>query len=137
MNLELKHLRFTKNNLVTLKRPESLSFTDIPLDKCSLSFNMGEPYLTYKGVTFGLDQIVPHVRRQADLFKEIEHEGVKFIPAETIEVIKYFAFSTRERVEMRYLPHSVVEQLLEWQFDVFNLEDKIEVIIIPNKKSYD
>lgn len=133
MKLELKHLRFTKNNLVTLKRPESLSFTDIPLDKCSLNFNMGEPYLTFKGITFGLDQVVPHIRRQKDLFKEIEHEGVKFIPAEAIEVIKYFAFSTKEKVVLKYLPHGVVEKLLEWQFDVFELEGKIEVIIIPNK----
>ena len=79
MKLELKHLDFSNNAKVKLTRLPYWEFKEVNLNNCTLSFNNNEPYLRYKDVTFGLDQIALYKRPFSDLAKEIEVNGEKFV----------------------------------------------------------
>lgn len=59
----------------------------------------------------------------SDLTKEIEHNGEKFVPIN--EVDKHHNFSLLRTYDLetdptRY-PYTVVQALLSWHFDIFNL----------------
>lgn len=76
-----------------------------------------------------LSDFFPHLRPIEDLFKVIEIDGKRFVPAKQIEVIKYYAFATTSKIDPINLPYNVVQQLLEWKFDIYRL--------IPEKLAYD
>jgi hypothetical protein len=82
-------------------------------------------------VTFSLiNQNKPILRPLSDLTKQIEVNGEKFVPVDTdllgkyeISVIPEFNFfdgcGSNENIDN--LPYFVIEQLLEWHFDIYGL----------------
>lgn len=82
MKLELKHLDFSNNGEVRLTRLPHWDFENVKLQDCELGFNgvTKEPFLRYKDVTFGLDQIKLYKRSLHQLTEEIEHNGERFVP---------------------------------------------------------
>lgn len=78
--LELKHLDFQNNSLVKLSREPHWIFDKVELKNCSLNFNNQVPYIKYKDVSFGLDQIEVYKRPLSDLTQLIEINGKNIIP---------------------------------------------------------
>jgi len=69
-------------------------------------------------------KLKPIFRPLSDLTKEIEHNGVKFIPAQKLGE-SGFVFPGHTWVHMVLeLPYWVIEKLIEWHFDVFGLIEK-------------
>ena len=72
----------------------------------------------------------PILRPLSDLTKEIEIDGKKFVPKESIGLIHDISgnnilnFRTGERIDVLCLPYFMVEKLFEWHFDVFGLIDQ-------------
>lgn len=133
MKLELKHLDFVNNGIVKLSRQPHWVFDNVKLQDCQLSFSstINEPYLRYRDVTFSMDQIIPYKRPISDLTKEIEVDGEKFVPITIVNLMyevenrnnfplsMYIDASWVYSVKM--LPCDLVEKLLEWHFDIYNL----------------
>jgi hypothetical protein len=84
--------------------------------------------------------VFPLLRPLSDLTKEIDHDGEKLVPIEWFEVgdeeyyFHEFDFGNIKLIknlksisehncfyDINYLPYSVVQKLLEWHFDIFNL----------------
>jgi hypothetical protein len=70
------------------------------------------------------------LRPLSDLTKEIEVDGEKFVP------IDYFVGDDSDDIlnacqikDLSYLPYNLIQKLLEWHFDIFNL--------IPNNLAID
>jgi len=91
MKLEIKHLDFANNGKVRLTRLPHWDFENVNLQDCELHFNSSskEPYLRYKDVTFGLDQIKVYKLPLSSLTKEIEHNGEKFVPMVELASMQY------------------------------------------------
>lgn len=101
--LTLEHLDFTNNSKVRLTRNPHWDFKEVNLQDCELNFNSSDkqPYLRYKDVTFGLDQVKIYRRPLSDLTKEIEHNGEKFVPM--VELLKLAHESYyKEKIGTRY-----------------------------------
>ena len=136
MKLELKHLDFANNAKVKLSRLPHWEFENVNLQDCELSFNgySKEPYLRYKDVTFGMDQIIIYKRPLSQITKEIEHNGEKFVPMGRLSCL--YEFEKRHDFYLSMyidgcwiyscneLPYDVIEKLLEWHFDIFGLIEK-------------
>jgi hypothetical protein len=72
-----------------------------------------------------LEFIQPILRPLSDLNSEIEFHGRKFYPIDELAeidevVVLQYSFEFFE-TSMKYLPHWIVQQLLEWHFDIFGL----------------
>ena len=74
-------------------------------------------------------EIKPILRPLSDLTKEIEHNGEKFVPNEYLnsDCKKYCtpedwdAILFIEVENINSVPYVIVNQLIEWNFDIFNL----------------
>lgn len=82
----------------------------------------------------------PILRPLSDLTKEIEHNGEKFVPVEFLnsELITIDYFEDTDHYEylmswinsvdkshhINFLPFGLIQKLLEWHFDIFNLREK-------------
>lgn len=80
------------------------------------------------------------LRPLSDLTKEIEHNGEKFVPVEFLnsELITIDYFEDTDHYEylmswinsvdkshhINFLPFGLIQKLLEWHFDIFNLREK-------------
>lgn len=80
-----------------------------------------------KGVLswYKLSSIKPIIRNLSDLTKEIEVNGEKFVP------IEYFLGEDVDLIlnavqinDLSYLPYNIIQKLLSWQFDIFNLHER-------------
>ena len=141
MKLELKHLDFVNNGKVRLTRLPHWDFENINLQDCELHFTSAdkEPYLRYKDVTFGLDQIKVYKLPLSSLTKEIEHNGEKFVPIEwlqrniksDLDIYKPSQFTLPLEIEITtedysqtidlYNGYLIVQKLAEWHIDFQNL----------------
>lgn len=77
-----------------------------------------------------------HLRPLSDLTKEIEVNGEKFVPIEklkerdsNIEFLGWyqytFAFRLDEKaIGIMAMPYYIIQQLLEWHFDIYGLIEK-------------
>jgi hypothetical protein len=81
----------------------------------------------------------PILRPLSDLKKEIEHSGEKFVPIDWLNENKSVSLiigirpNTGEETvfnertnssNIRFFEHCIIEKLLEWHFDIFNLLSK-------------
>lgn len=81
----------------------------------------------------------PILRPLSDLTKEIEHNGERFVPIERLACLYDFELSDRYFIRMYIdggyttslleLPYILVQKLLEWHFNVFNLPEDLYVDI--------
>lgn len=83
----------------------------------------------------------PILRPISDLNLEIEFKDKKFYPIDELAeidevVVLQYSFEFFE-TSMKYLPHWIVEQLLEWHFDVFKLIEKGLAISIHDVEQAD
>jgi hypothetical protein len=136
MKLELKHLDFVNNGKVRLTRLPHWDFENVSLQNCQLAFNgsSNEPYLRYKDVTFGLDQIKPLLRSLSQLTQEIEVDGVRFVPLvelknysdgsvhmdDWLEHMDDFSYKPHE-INFEQCPYIFIQKLQEWHFDIYGL----------------
>jgi hypothetical protein len=81
----------------------------------------------------------PLLRPLSDLTKEIEHNGEKFVP-----ILEYEGRYIGDRIEeciyasisdLKFAQWHVIEQLLEWHFDIFGLIEKDLAIDINTLKN--
>jgi hypothetical protein len=135
MKLELKYLDFVNNGIVKLSRQPHWVFDNVKLQYCQLSFSstINEPYLRYRDVTFGMHQIIPYKRPLSDLTKEIEVNGEKFVPMERLEIdssdvwindVNNQVMISQKHCHSIYaidVYYNIIQELLEWHFDVFGL----------------
>ena len=68
------------------------------------------------------------LRPLSDLTKEIEHNGEKFVPCyywdsenQKDPYCEHLKLSAIDYLHVEYLQYFIIEKLLEWHFDVFNL----------------
>lgn len=123
--LELKHLDFANNGKVRLSRLPHWDYENVNLQDCELSFNSvtKEPFLRYKDVSFGLDQVKPYKRPLSQLTQEIEHNGERFVP--------YLRLGGRPNLKdydidylsknINHISFGLIQQLIEWHFDIYGL----------------
>ncbi|HFG0578877.1 TPA: hypothetical protein ACGFUY_002743, partial [Flavobacterium psychrophilum] len=133
MKLELKHLapylpyklKFKRQDYIYIHMLLGISFEDI-------IFELGKTPIKF---------IKPILRPISDLNSEIELNGRKFYPIDELAeidevVVLQYSFEFFE-TSMKYLPHWIVEQLLEWHFDVFGLIEKGLAISIHDVEQAD
>lgn len=85
-------------------------------------------------VLVSMEDVKLLLRPLSDLTKEIEHNGEKFVPVEIFDkVIDGWCDAYNEWWNLQYpnflqmmdsCPYEVMQQLLEWHFDVFGLIDQ-------------
>lgn len=88
-----------------------------------------------------LEFIQPILRPLSDLNSEIEFNNRKFNPIDELAeieevVVLQYSFEFFE-TSMKYLPHWIVQQLLEWHFDIFGLIDNGLAISIHDVEQAD
>ena len=70
----------------------------------------------------------PILRPLSDLTKEIEVNGEKFLPLDELAIIEEVVclqYSTEFfETSIKYLPNWIIEKLLEWHFDIYELIEK-------------
>ena len=100
------------------------------------------------------DTLKPCLRQLSNLTKEIEHNGEKFVPIDTIgekvndfcdldfvtdwsdrggnflEYLDEFIQRKDNHHHLDFLPFGFIQKLLEWKFDIFSLIEKGEAIDI-------
>jgi hypothetical protein len=127
--LKLEYLDFANNAKVRLIREPHWDFKEVNLQDCELGFNSSnkEPYLRYKDVTFGLDQMKLYRRPLSDLTKEIEHDGEKFVPIEKLDwdTNRYRRRKSGEYPIIFNETFSTCQELLEWHFNIFNIPEEL------------
>lgn len=111
-----------------LNYPMGRHFRTLQLD-CGHDFNV---YLQNNWIR-------PLLRPLSDLTKEIEHNGERFVPIERLACLYDFELSDRYFIRMYIdggyttslleLPYILVQKLLEWHFNVFNLPEDLYVDI--------
>ena len=89
------------------------------------------------------DTIKLVLRPLSDLTKEIEHNGEKFVPVEWLEE-KYYTLNLHQQCFrlleedgenwVNQCSYMLVEHLLEWKFDIFNLIENNLAIDINTMK---
>ena len=130
MELTIKHLDFANNGKVRLTRFPHWDFENVSLQDCELAFNSisKEPYLRYKGVTFGLDQIKCYKLSLSDLTKEITINGETFVSYDKLKGIvsesqwvKICDTINEDYNKICDMPYWYVNQLHKWHFDCFGL----------------
>jgi hypothetical protein len=136
MELTIKHLDFANNGKVRLTRLPHWDFENVSLQDCELAFNSTskEPYLRYKGVAFGLDQIKCYKLPLSSLTKEITINGETFVPKEKFLILygsdvadigknlwKEIFTDNIENSHINTITYGVVQKLLEWHFVIFGL----------------
>lgn len=98
------------------------------------------PYLDYPlGIKINNDiiyaamltEIKPIVYPFDYLTKEITHNGETFVPTERIS--EYYGYDITIGEPINMMPYIVVQQLLEWKLDVFNLIEKKLAIDVTNE----
>ena len=136
--IKLEDLDFANNAKVRLTREPHWDFKEVNLQECELSFNGSskEPYLRYKDVTFGLDQIKLYRRPLSDLTKEIEVNGEKFVPYDYFYDdpendwfdgnvwLNYMFEGNSDKTDINYIPYYIIQKLYEWHFDIHNLIER-------------
>lgn len=98
----------------------------------------------------GFQEIKPILRPLSDLTEEIEHNGKKFIPTELLDSEDYpidfivdtqyeymicWINSVKKDHHILFLPWGLINQLVEWHFDIFNLIENNLAININTLKS--
>lgn len=83
---------------------------------------------------FRFEKIKPLLRPLSDLYKEMEHEGERFVPAENLfnqYELKfgdngdfYLDYYSIGETDSPWTGYGIIQQLLEWHFDVFGLIDR-------------
>lgn len=73
-----------------------------------------------------ISKVKPILRPLSDLTREIEHNGEKFIPMEKLEggygfIDFKYGFVKNQRLSVYQISYWIVEKLLSWHMDVFNL----------------
>jgi len=127
MKLELKHLAGYLPyglKIQTSSKKYKETYTLLYLDLFGFGFKEGE--LFFK-------RCKPILHPLSDLTKEIEVNGIKFIPTNVINTDFFWDYvrnNMRDLVKdgsyilVGYLPALVVDKLLEWHFDIYGLIDK-------------
>ena len=131
MKLEIKHIapylpyelkaKFQAKNKKTCRK-YVIGTISVMYSDCSIC--------CYDTVNATPDNFKPILRPLSDLTKEIEIDGKRFVPKESIGLIHDISgnnilnFRTGERIDVLCLPYFMVEKLFEWQFDVFGLIDQ-------------
>ncbi len=134
MKLELKHLAayFPYGLKIQLLRTEYFgNYRDYRLSSYSdypVSFSVSES-VQYAAM---LSEIKPILRPLSDLTKEIEINGEKILPLVELHRIKnngdWIGVQNRNK-SIEENPYWVIQKLLEWHFDIFEL--------IPNNLAID
>ncbi len=137
--LELKHyLEFFKNKTpfkitqtgifnLDLEYPD-IRYYDIGIITDICTYNQSESISGVlklnNGISFDFDfclkkepEIIPILHKLSDLTKVIEHNGEKFVPRN-----KFYGNPLDYKI--RENSYDVVQKLIEWHFDVYNLIDK-------------
>lgn len=117
----------------------------VKVEIVTLSINYVEIHEIGRTVTeeYFYKDIFPIVRPRSDLSKEIEHNGERFVPIEWFEE-KYYTLDLHKQCErlleedgynwIYQCNYMLVQQLLEWHFDVFNLIPEVGAIDINTLK---
>lgn len=129
MKLELKHL--------APYLPYGLKIQTIGLYEDEPYFIMSTRYkikeiLIHDVIEYQDKYFKPILRPLSDLTKEIEHNGEKFVPLNEIKNLELYSHYELEdfvRNNFSYgnidsLSYQLLNQLLEWHFDVFDLHSK-------------
>ena len=99
-------------------------------DKCEVITNIDNLYIV---------EFMPILRNISDLTKEIEHNGERFVPVERIKCLYEIEYRNNNPISMYVdgswtskiteLPYDLVQLLLEWHFNVFNLPEHLFIDI--------
>lgn len=84
--------------------------------------------ITAGGARPSLDRVKPILRPLSDLTKEITNDGETFVPIEQIDGWDTVAAKLITKGNINNAPYWVVQNLLSWRFDVFNLIESGEAI---------
>jgi len=82
--------------------------------------------------------IMPILHPLSDCFKEIEHNGERFVPSKEIhkycpnELIDVSYIFSMKYIDIKSLPFWAVIKLIEWKFDLFNGIKNKEAIDVNN-----
>jgi len=127
MKLELKHiapyLPYRLNIITGIVR---VNLTAVALDSTHVftTTSLGSRERQMKQI----NEIKPILRPLSDLTKEIEHNGLKFVPS---IILKECYGHSVQIAESKYLitpiqleSYTLVSQLFEWHFDIFGLIEK-------------
>lgn len=93
----------------------------------SVDFRYSNPvyWMDFERGLFGVNSNVfkPILRPLSDLTKEIEYNGEKFIPCEQFSYDMECMLRLGD-VDTGCQPYSLIQKLIEWNFDIFGLIDK-------------
>jgi len=128
MKLELKHLApYLPYRLKGICTWEHLN-KDFEVELYSASSNILNISSPFGGNDYvEINEFKPILRTLSDLIKEIQHNGEKFVPINTIKIftdLNHFEYVERfiyDEETFGLLPYWVMELLLEWNFDIFGL----------------
>jgi len=122
MELEIKHVGFYLPyglKAINTHRGFIVDIFGIQLD-LDIIHNLGKTPIRF---------INPILRPLSDITKEIEHNGERFVPYEKLGKRPNLLDYKIEEIDFKRLPYELIEKLLEWHFDIFNL--------IPNNLAID
>ena len=85
--------------------------------------------------TYSIVSSKPILRPLSDLAKEIDFNGEKFVPKNVLKELimkkgnysNYDSSWINESIKIDLLPYWIIQKLLEWHFNVFNLHSNLFV----------
>jgi len=107
-------------------------------------------YYTWKPLVFGdytQSEMLPYLRDLSDLTSEITHKGETFVPTELLDSDDYHTGYTEDtefdyvidmihRLDMEFLPNGLVQQFIEWNFNVFDLKPNEYIKVTEENNPY-